>query len=420
MVLGVVGILFLAHLITRPVLALRDAANHLGEAEGDAIIVVPESGSDELADLARTFNRMAAQIRERINNCQSMSAYVERVLDQMESSIIVVSAAYRVEYVNRTAQDRHGSVTGASCRDIMSDERPCDECPVAEVLQTRAVIHRNHAAKSGRSYELRWVPIIGRDGNLTVVERALDITDRLELQHRFQRAQRLAVAGEIAAGVVHSVNNPLDGVRRALDLAAIRPGDQERVGRMLELAREGTDRIAEITRTLLGFARGDEAADPVSVQVDVLIDAAVSLSRLGAQAKDIDIHVDMASDLPEVLVDPQGMVEVLVNLMLNAVDASDTRGRVSIRARESDGGLCICVEDSGPGLAAGLAEKVFEPFYTTKDAANGTGLGLSVARRVVEAHGGELTYQSGTSGGACFVMSIPLTSDAVPQEDALG
>ncbi len=415
---GILGILLLAHLITRPVLALRDAADRLGR--GDIGAEAPVMGSDELADLARTFNRMAAQIRERIAESEALRAYVERVLDQMESGIMVVSGSRRVEYANRTAVRRHGPLEDVSCFEVMAGERPCDHCPVPEVLDTGQVLHRTYRAASGRTYELKWVPIIGRNGQPAVVERALDVTERLEVRERLERAQRLAVAGEISAGIVHAVNNPLDGVRRALDLAADRPEDPERVQRMLGLAKEGTDRIAGITRTLLSFARGDEAQDPVPVAVDALAEAAVSLSRLKADARQVTIETDLEPDLPEVWMDPQGMEEVLVNLVLNAVDACPDGGKVRVSAHTRDETLEISVQDSGPGIPVEAAQAVFEPFFTTKDTAHGTGLGLPVARRVVEAHGGELVLEEAELGGARFVARIPLRPAPQSLEGTLG
>jgi two-component system NtrC family sensor kinase len=418
MAVGTLGIFFLANLITRPLLALRDAAEKLGK--GDLASQAPARGSREIADLGHAFNNMAGQIKGRISESDELRAYMERVLDQMESSIFVVSETGRVEYANRVASDRHGSLCGSSCNDVMNQERPCWDCPAPTVLSTGSVVQRRYHAPSGSSYDLTWMPILGRDGKRAVVERALDVTERLQFQERLQRAQRLAVAGEIAAGVVHSVNNPLDGVIRALDLATDHPDDPDRVDRMLALAREGMDRIGNITRSLLGFARGDAAPKPTLVHVDALIEAAVNLSRLRAEAGDVEVRIQVEGDRTEVQVDPQGMEEVLVNLVLNAVDACEEGGRVSIRAQVDAAELEISVEASGPGVPLEDAERVFEPFFTTKGAERGTGLGLPVARRIVEAHGGELVLDSPAGGGATFVVRVPLPPRPRQAEEEVG
>ncbi len=419
MAAGIVGILFLASLITRPLHGLREAAVRLGK--GDLSAGAPVSGRDEIADLAATFNNMADQIRERIAESEALGEYVERVLDHMESPILVVSESGHVEYGNRALVDAHGPLEGVKCCTVMSDERPCNECPVPEVVSTGQVVHRDYRADSGRSYQLTYVPMLGRDGLRSVVERAFDVTEQLELQERLQRAQRLAVAGEIAAGVVHSVNNPLDGVRRALDLAAARPDDPERLQRMLALATVGTDRISHITRTLLGFVRADARGHALPVNPGTLVESAVNLVRLEAHGRHVIIEVDVAEDLPQTRMDPQGMEEVLVNLLLNAVDACDGGGRVVVRAAMSgDESLEISVSDSGPGVPSHLSEQIFQPFFTTKDANQGTGLGLSVARRVAEAHGGEVALEPSSGAGAKFAVRIPILIGAFVATEEVG
>jgi signal transduction histidine kinase len=114
------------------------------------------------------------------------------------------------------------------------------------------------------------------------------------------------------------------------------------------------------------------------------------------------------------------MEEVLVNLVLNAVDACEEGGRVSIRAQVDAAELEISVEDSGPGVPLEDAERVFEPFFTTKGAERGTGLGLPVARRIVEAHGGELLLDSPAGGGATFVVRVPLPPRPRQAEEEVG
>ena len=413
MVAGVVGILFLANLITRPVLALRDAADRLGRGQIDA--QAPVEGADEIADLARTFNRMSRQIQDRVAESEALRAFRERVLDQLDSGIIVVSESLEVEHANRAVTDRHGALEGTVCSAAMSAERPCDQCPVPEVLSTGVVVRRRYRSPTGRTYEMKWLPVLGRDGSPAVVERALEVTEQVELNERYQQARRLAVAGEISAGIVHSVNNPLDGVRRALDLAESRPDDRERVQRMLALAREGTDRIAGITRTLLDFARGTAASDRVSIDVSSLVEAAVNLTRLRADAQGVEIQVDVDDALPRANVDPSGVEEVLTNLLLNAVDACEGGGTVSLEASLLDGDLAISVRDTGSGVPPDVAGLIFDPFFTTKEAGRGTGLGLPVARRIVEAHGGELELARTNGGGTTFTMTIPLSGKGSPR-----
>jgi signal transduction histidine kinase len=418
MAVGILGILFLAHFITRPVLALRDAAHRLGQ--GETTVEAPLTGPEEVVDLAETFNWMSGQIRDRMAESDALRSYVERVLDQMEAEVLVVSAEGSVEYANRAARGDHTIHRGDPCRRVMNEGRPCVDCPVQRVLCDGATIEQRFQAPSGRTYDLKWAPMVGRDGKPAVVETAVDITKKLELQDRFQRTQRLAVAGELAAGVVHSVNNPLDGIRRALDLASRHSEDASRRDRMLALARDGTDRIGSITRALLGFERGDEQSNATEVEIAVLLESATGLCGLRADAKAVTLVEEIEEDLPPLWVDPHGMAEVLVNLMMNAVDACGPGGTVRVRARHMNGDVRIHVEDSGAGVPLAEAEAVFEPFFTTKAAGQGTGLGLPVARRIVEANGGELSLEKGSLSGACFAVRIPVPEHVGDMEVGIG
>lgn len=404
---GIAGILFLASLITRPLLGLMDAARRFGG--GDPSARAPVVGRDEIAALGLAFNQMAAEVRQRIAEREELSAYVERILDHLASTVFVVSEDLRVEYANRAARTEYGPSMGKRCGDVLQGDRPCDACPVAEALASSRTVERTHRSPTGRTFELTYVPMIGPGGHRAVVEKALDVTDRLELAARVHRAERLAVAGEIAAGVVHTVNNPLDGVRRALDLAGRNLDDRPRVERMLALASEGTERIMEVTRTLLGFARAEASTSPRPVAPRSIIEGAVDLVRLRAQARGVALEVDAPATLPDIWIDPQSMKEVLVNLLLNAVDACEGGGHVSVSAREAGAGVVeIITRDDGVGIERDALGRVFQPFFTTKEVGRGTGLGLSVARRIVEVHGGEIDVVSRPGEGAAFRVRLPV------------
>ncbi|MFQ5537232.1 MAG: PAS domain-containing sensor histidine kinase [Gemmatimonadota bacterium] len=417
MALGILGILFLANLITRPLSDLRLAARRLGEGEVGVRATV--QGRDEVAELASTFNAMATQIRDRIAESERLRKYMGEVLDQMESQIIAVSPERRVAYANRAAEELCGSLEGKECSEFLREERPCDACPVPGVLASGQVIRRRHEAPSGRTYELSYVPMAGPAGEPSVIEEAFDVTERLLLEERLQQAQRLAVAGEVSAGVVHAINNPLDGLRRALDLAAAHPEDRSRVATMLDLAREGADRIATVTRTLLGFARMETDAEAVLVQPNTVVEGAMKLTELKAQARGVRLDCDFRPDLPVTRMDPQAMKEVLVNLIMNAIDACEGGGNVTLRTSRVGGTYIeFSVEDDGSGIPEDVRGRIFEPFFTTKDAERGTGLGLSVARRVVEAHGGEIVMDPLPGRGTRFRVRIPIRVSPAPAEAA--
>jgi len=409
LLVGLAGILLIANLITRPMLGLVGAARRL--ESGDHSSSAPIVGRDEIAHLANTFNEMAARIRKQMAESDALRAYVERILDHVDSSIIVVSEDGVIDYANSAVTEAYGEVAGKKCDDVLRNERPCPAFPIAEVFSAGQVLRRSHTSASGRSYELTYVPMIEHEGRRLVVETCLEVTAQRELADRVARAERLALAGEIAAGFVHTINNPLDGVNRALDLAKRHIKDPERASEMLDLATEGVERITAVTQTLLGFARVDRDANVLPAEVNSMVEEAAGLMRLKAESESIELELDLAPSLPQVAVDPQAMADVLLNLLINAVDACGDDGKITVRTSSTDGSLVeITTIDDGDGIPEELVEQIFEPFFTTKEVGRGTGLGLSLARRIVEGHGGEIHAESPEGGGAVFRIRLPVST----------
>ncbi|MBI2892847.1 MAG: HAMP domain-containing protein [Deltaproteobacteria bacterium] len=410
-VVGILGILLLASVITRPIGALMEASLRMGRGDLDA--TAPVTGSDELAMLARTFNDMAAQIRRRMAQSEEQRAYYERILDQMPSGVVVCDLDRRIEYASSQARQMCGAAVGSAWPDSLLGSGSSSDAPGAR----GEALRRIRTTPAGRTLEIAAAPMVtaGNSGSTIVTVR--DVTETHELARRLQRAERLAVAGEIAAGIVHAINNPLDGVSRALDLARRSPADAQRVASMLEYALEGTARIAAVTRTLLSFARADDRKPPVQISPNLLAEEATNFVALKAEQSHVSLTTDLAPDVPGVLVDPRGIVEVLVNLLVNALDATRAGGKVVVRTLGvPDGTVEIAVADDGVGIPPELSDRIFEPFFTTKEIGRGTGLGLSVARRVVESYGGEITVDSTPGNGATFRVRLPRALQAALAE----
>lgn len=240
------------------------------------------------------------------------------------------------------------------------------------------------------------------------------VVERLESSRRETlRSEQLALLGQWAAGLAHELRNPLTSMKILVQTAVERskdggPGLQ---GRSLAILEEEIARLEGLLQSFLDFARPaaiePRAIDPVVVAEGIL---ALTVSRVEAQAISIECEFP---DKPLVLfVDPVHLRQLLLNLLLNALDATPADGRISLRiAREpaergSGFEAVIEVEDDGPGLPAGLGDRVFEPFVSTKT--TGLGLGLSICRRIVEAHGGTIAAVNRPEGGARFTVRLPL------------
>ena len=244
------------------------------------------------------------------------------------------------------------------------------------------------------------------------VAHLVDDFNRMTASLRRQREQmvaqeKLVTVGRLAAGVAHEVGNPLAAVLGYVDLLLHdEPADGER-REPLERIRKETDRIRGIVADLLEYSRPLQGSVE-AVRVGDAVEVALSLVRPQPRFGEVEVVRELRDDVPAVAAAQNRLVQVLLNLLLNAADAMGGRGRITITARaDGSDAVELRVADSGPGVPAELRAQIFDPFFTTKEPGQGTGLGLSISRSIVEAYGGTLTVADGAGGGATFVVRLP-------------
>ncbi len=241
------------------------------------------------------------------------------------------------------------------------------------------------------------------------------VEEKTEEIHRAQdsliHSEKLASLGRMAAGVAHELNSPLTGVVTFGHLMRDRfpEGSQDRED--IEVIIEQANRCANIIRGLLGFARASSEEKELANLNDV-IQSSLKIVRNKADFLNIRVELELAESLPRVPINAPQIQQVFLNMIVNAADAMEGRGVLTIRSwdGEEDGRPCVLVEfrDTGPGISPGDMEKLFEPFFTTKPVGRGTGLGLAVSHGLIKDHGGHIRVSSKPGEGASFVVSLPL------------
>jgi len=236
----------------------------------------------------------------------------------------------------------------------------------------------------------------------------------LEAERRALLSERLALIGQLAAGVAHEINNPMAYVKANNEfvreqVAGLEPVDREVLAALTE-SQTGIQRVQDIVSMLLAFARTEpDTLEPVLL--GPLVEDTVRLASAG-HGGEVAVRVDLRNGEVGVLGNRQQLSQVLVNLLLNAADAvalnpPERPGRIQVAAGVELGRVRIVVEDNGPGIPPAMLSKVFDPFYTTKPPGKGTGLGLTVAREYTERFGGTLTVENAQPNGARFVVELP-------------
>jgi signal transduction histidine kinase len=290
-------------------------------------------------------------------------------------------------------------------------------------LRVRDVVHRLDAPLRGAGGDGDGLidvasMTVGAGADLAEVDRQLqhvvgrveEVMERLRRQHwDMLRAEQLAAVGQLAAGIAHEVRNPLTGMKLLVE-AALRPGSRSTLTEEdLRVIHGEIARLEETVQNFLSFAR---LPAPRREVCDLREVAARSLDLVRARAvrQGVAVEVDTPAQPLRADLDPAQLHQVLVNLLFNALDAMPRGGRLGLTLRAA-GGECQCiVSDTGPGIAAEVRGRLFTPFASTKP--TGTGLGLSLARRIVEEHGGRIAGDNRPEGGARFTIVLPLARQA--------
>ena len=239
-----------------------------------------------------------------------------------------------------------------------------------------------------------------------------------ELQDSFEqikRADRLAAIGQLSASLAHEIRNPLASIDGATNLIESEQTPQEMRKASLAIIRKEVQRLNRLLTNLLDFAR-PRKPEFQTVHADRLIDGIIALAGHSAEQKGITLHKDVSATVPPFECDPEQIKQVILNLVINALQAMTGSGEITLAARQLDSSVVISVRDQGPGINDEDLDKIFNPFYTTKD--EGTGLGLSVVYQIVNQHGGVVTAVRNPEGGMTFSLTIPLSQRRDVEQEA--
>ncbi len=349
--------------------------------------------------------------------------YQARLLDSANALILGIDRTWRITVCNRALLELTGTtrdeVLGRDVRDFISGEQ-------RQQLTTAfsaALAGQHHAAftvmlptRRGPVRSVWSIAPVGRAGQPggpidAVVAIGQDQSKIDLLQQQIVRAERLATLGELAAGVVHELNNPLTSITvyaeylvRKLESQGTEQADLEKLRRIGASAQ----RILRFSRDLVQYAR-PSGKQTENVDLAAVVRQSVSICEHLVERGGITLGVELDPELPVVQAVGGQLEQVLINLITNAVHAVENGGKVVVRALpQGSTSIMIEVADSGPGVAEADREKIFEPFFTTKPDGKGTGLGLPIVRNIVDQHRGQISVAKSDLGGAAFRVVIPI------------
>ncbi len=453
------GLAFLiSRQFSRPIKKLVKASDQI--REGNLDVTAPEDAGGEIGTLSKSFNEMTKSLRNTMVSrelYQNQSEFLKQVMESIMEPFYVIDIHNNSVMMANSAASPSGLWQRETCHSMMYNssaacncaDRPCPISLVKEKKQS-AVVEHLYTDESGhtRYREAHAYPIFDGQGNLIqMIEYMHDITPRKKVQQELKATQaqmlhqeKMASIGLLSAGVAHEINNPIgfissnlmtmkkyvqrlfDYIQGADDIFAVSTNEQsgaelqklkknlkisyisEDIFDLIEESKEGIERVTKIVQNLKTFSRLDES-DQKQANLNDCLDSTLNIVWNELKYK-ATVNKDYG-EIPDILCFPQRLNQVFLNLLVNAVQAIETQGEITIRTWSQGDEVKVSISDTGSGIQEEKIKNIFLPFFTTKDVGKGTGLGLSISYEIIKAHNGEIGVVSKQGEGTTFTVSLP-------------
>ncbi|GAB4345203.1 MAG: hypothetical protein Kow0089_22170 [Desulfobulbaceae bacterium] len=343
---------------------------------------------------------------------------LKAMLAAMRQGMHILTPDYTIEFQNDEAKAALGERFGEKCyRVYRNRDEPCEDCLMRKAAETDSIQRTELLIGPNRYYGQSYTPFMDVDGRAKALVLLRDITEEKLLQAETMRAAQLASVGQLAAGVAHEINNPINGIINYAQVIQDEvEGDPVLADITEKIIREG-ERVAGIVSNLLSFARQKEDRTE-EIRIGDVIRDAVDLIRYQLTKNCIILEMDIPDDLPPVFGHYQRLQQVFLNLFSNArfalnqrYDGRDPEKKILVRGElvKEDSGRIVRVvfEDRGTGIPAARLDRIFEPFFSSKVQGEGTGLGLSISREIVAMHGGTMRVESREGAYTRMIIDLP-------------
>ena len=377
----------------------------------------------ELVRMALEYLSMAVKNSQLYGEIKETKGYLENLINSAGDAIVTVDAAGAITSWNAAAERIFDMPCEEALHRQVAKLYPTDPERIQwlfEVMAERQVkyVETPLRKRDGSLIDcsLTLSPLLDAHDNVVGVSAIIkDVTQDKKLREQLMQSEKLSALGEMAAGVAHNFKNVLGTISGYAEHLLETPDDREEVEEGLKIIEKSARDAAQVVQRIQTYARSPASYDaddfdPTDLRqlVKETVDATRPIwkERAQQQGKAIDVHLDL-NDIPLVRTRTAEIREVVTNLIINAVDAMQQDGALTLSTYADGGYACIRVTDTGPGMPEAVRRRVFDPFFTTKGK-NGTGLGLSVSHTQVKAHGGEIEAQSELGAGASFVIKLPV------------
>ena len=363
---------------------------------------------------------LATEVAARTRELEAQRNFAARIIDSLPVGLYVIDSDYTIRAWNRK---RESGTQGVAREDAVGrlvfdvlDRQPRELLKreferVFATGEIQQVEMESQATRDARYYRITKIPMrLGDDQITHVITIGEDVTEWREAQHRLAQTEKLAAIGQLAAGVMHEINNPLATILACAEALKLRDDGSTRGDEYLEIIDKEVQRCRRIIDRLLDFSRPRTGEKRV-VDINDVIEQTLFLLKHHERFKRMVVTKEFTTGLPTIPADPERLIQSFMALLLNAMDAMNSRGTLTVRSGmnpERGDELLIEFIDRGVGIKKEELSKIFEPFFTTKPQGRGTGLGLSICYGIIADHRGRIEVESQIGVGSTFKVYLPL------------
>ncbi|MFH7325815.1 ATP-binding protein [Desulfurivibrio sp. C05AmB] len=324
---------------------------------------------------------------------------LDTIVSAIGCGLLLQDRGHKIIWINHTLRQWTGDVVGQDCQAIFSDY-----CPPAAAGQVSHQIIKGLFGRKNNIFQITSAPVRDQEGEISGELKLIqDITELKRLEEKLVHSEKLSALGRVAAGVAHEIINPLTSISSLAQIVQQKSQEEATRGRLATIL-EHIGRISKIVGQMSQFSKLPNLRISRH-DLRPIVEAAVEITRFDRKMAGITIHNEVADDLPPVEIDPDYLLQVFINLLLNAADACGEQGTITLRSRSENNLVLVEVGDTGCGIDENDLARVFDPFFTTKE--KGTGLGLPISYEILKKLGGDLRLSSHPNTGSVFTVILP-------------
>jgi len=405
---------YISRRLLRPLKTLSDKISELPELVGATRSPFPEM-KDEITRFMEFYDAILGRYGHIYRELTVEKEKLNNILNGIHAGMIVVDRKMNVTWQNKIHNIWFGESIGRHCFDE-TGKSTCLNCPVEESFATERIVTcesgRKLAGGGDRAFSIVAAPLHDAENRVIgALELSLDITHQVALKEDLKRKERLALMGQMAAGMAHEIRNPLNALITAMQIVAQDSGKvtAEQSGRLLSIINKETARLNATLNDFLSFA---QSKSPRKMLCDLNILLSETVELLKHHRKDgqpLEIVSEFDTSLPGAPLDHDMMRQIMWNLLMNAIQSMPGGGMIKVATGTMDGHVYFRVKDTGTGMTVEEMENLFIPFYTKKS--GGLGLGMAIVRRIVDQHNGAITMTSDAGKGSEFCIALPVSHE---------